>query len=58
MYWIWVIFTSSNEYLLDRDLVLVAKSTDCDSKTQTWMIARFVVEMAISSSSMIQVTAK
>ncbi len=28
MYWIWLIFTSPNEYLLDRDLGLVAKGTD------------------------------
>ncbi len=29
MYWIWIIFTSPNEYLLDRGLRLVAKDTDC-----------------------------
>ncbi len=28
MYWIWIIFTSPNEYLLDRGLGLVAKGTD------------------------------
>ncbi len=31
MYWISIIFTSSNEYLLDRGLGLVAKGTDCCS---------------------------
>ncbi len=29
MYWIWLFFTSLNEYLLDRGLGLVAKGTDC-----------------------------
>ncbi len=28
MYWIWIIFTSLNEYLLDRGLGLVAKGID------------------------------
>ncbi len=28
MYWIWLILTNPNEYLLDRGLGLVANSTD------------------------------
>ncbi len=28
MYWIWIVFTSPNEYLLDGGLGLVAKGTD------------------------------
>ncbi len=28
MYWIWLFFTSPNEYLLDRSLGLVTEGTD------------------------------
>ncbi len=34
MYWICIIFTSPNEYLLDRDLGPVAKGTDCKNITR------------------------
>ncbi len=36
MYWIWIIFTSLNEYLLDRGLGLVAKGTDCGWRKEFW----------------------
>ncbi len=31
MYWIWLIVTSPNEYLLDRGLGLVAEGIDCQA---------------------------
>ncbi len=31
MYWIWLIFTSQNEYLVERGLGLVVEGTDCDA---------------------------
>ncbi len=40
LYWIWLIFTSPNEYLLDRVLGLVANGTDCFQHKQKGLVEK------------------
>ncbi len=42
MYWIWIIFTNLNEYLLDRGLGLGAKGTDCINNLHEWVYSKYV----------------
>ncbi len=45
MYWIWIIFTSPNEYSLDRGLGLVAKGTNWfQGSIDVWWKVAFVFD--------------